>query len=168
MPNKDHQVFLTSKQIDDLLTDLAKKVENHYEQEDIYIIAPLKGSIIFCADLIRKIKNTCFIDFMWLEQKDSQFIIKKDLEINIKDKNVLIVKEIIDSGKIINFMQKRASIAQPKSVKVLSLLDRPARRDVKIQADFIGMSTDDRFMIGYGMDLDGVGRNYKNIYHFLN
>ena len=89
-----------------------------------------------------------------------------DVGIDVKDKNVIIVEEIIDSGRTLSFLKTRLLAAQPKTLRVLTLLDKPARRDLPLKPDYVGMIVDDRYLVGYGMDSEELGRNYDGIYYF--
>ena len=79
-------------------------------------------------------------------------------------KHLLIVEEIIDAGRTLSFLKQRLMASQPASVKIVTLLDKPARRELPIKPDYVGRTIDDRFVIGYGMDSEEVGRNYRDIY----
>jgi hypoxanthine phosphoribosyltransferase len=134
------------------------------------IICPLKGSVHFCADLMREIRNPQQLDFVYLTstEKGGSTKIVKDISIDISGKNVLIVEEIIDAGRTLSFLRNRLFASQPAQLKIVTLLDKPARRELPLRPDYIGKTIDDRYVVGYGMDSDEIGRNYQNIYNLKN
>ncbi len=90
----------------------------------------------------------------------------KDVSVDILDKHVLIVEEIIDAGRTLSFLKSRILASHPASVKIVALLDKPALRELPIHPDYVGRTIEDRFVIGYGMDSEEIGRNYPDIYNF--
>ncbi len=160
--------FITEDEIDEMVTDLAKQIEREYEGRDLVLICPLKGSILFCADLMRKLNLPLVVDFVHLTSPRNESVrILKDISEDIYKKDVLIVEEIIDAGRTLNFLCERVAASHPASLKIVTLLDKPARREIPIQPDYVGKTIDDRFVIGYGLDSEEVGRNYKDIYNFV-
>jgi hypoxanthine phosphoribosyltransferase len=168
---KDHMVHsLTKKEIDTLVTKLAMQIENDYEGKEIVFVCPLRGSIHFTADLMRKVPNRQQVDFVYLTsvEKGGAIKIVKDISVNIAGKHVIIVEEIIDTGRTLSFLRNRLYASAPASLKIVTLLDKPARRELAIRADYIGKTIDDRYVVGYGMDSEELGRNYSDIYHLKN
>ena len=170
---EDLTLYITQQEIDEIATRLAKEIQDEYHEKEIILICPLKGSFLFAADLMRKINLPLKIDFVKLtsasledEPNDGTIKMIKDISINIFNKNVLIVEEIIDEGRILNFLKNRLLDSHPASIKIATLLNRPARRQINIHPDFIGKVIEDRFVIGYGLDDNEIGRNYADIYHF--
>ena len=130
------------------------------------MICPLKGSVLFFSDLVRQISNPQVIDFVHVTSpKGESCRILKDISVDIRGKNVILVEEIIDAGRTLSFLKERLIASFPKQLKVVSLLDKPARRELPIQPDYVGKVIDDRFVIGYGMDFEELGRNYRDIYN---
>ncbi len=161
---KDSMVpFITRQQIKKHVMSLAKQIEADYDGQEIVLICPLKGSVLFCADLMRYLTIPVQIDFVHLVTKGSVQIVK-DITTNIENKHVLIVEEIIDSGRKITFLKKRLAASNPRSIKVVTFIDKPARREIPLRPDYIGVTVEDRFLIGYGLDSEEVGRNYPDIY----
>lgn len=160
--------FLKKDEITDLVKSIAQDIKSRYGNEHLHFICPLKGSILFITDLAREFKDSPItIDFVKIESNGRGFIVKKDIETDISGKNVIIVEEIIDAGRTLSFLKKHLSLSLPNSVEVACLLDKPARREMPISPEYVGRTIDDRFVIGYGMDSDEVGRNYSDIYNFL-
>ena len=170
---EDLTLYLTKQEIDVMVTKLAKEIQDEYQDDEVILICPLKGSFLFAADLIRKIDLPLKIDFIKLtsaslenEPSDGTIKMIKDISLNVFNKNILIIEEIIDEGRILNFLKNRLLDSHPASIKIATLLDRPARRLINIQPDFIGKVIEDRFVIGYGLDDNEIGRNYADLYHF--
>lgn len=166
---KDEMIaFLTAEEIQKLVAQLARQIEADYVGKDLVFICPLKGSCIFLADLIRKIDRPLQVDFVHLGavEKGGAIRMLKDISVNIAGKHVVVVEEIIDTGRTLNFLKQRLLASAPASLKILTLLDKPARRELPIKPDYVGQTIEDRYMVGYGMDSEEVGRNYGAIYYF--
>ena len=159
--------FLRAKDIQQIIKNLAKEIEKDYsETKELVLICPLRGSVFFLSDLIRALSIPSQTDFVLISSpKDKSFKIKKDISLNLKKKDVLIVEEIIDSGLTLSFLKERIKLAEPASLKTVVLLDKSSHRKTLIHADYIGKAIDDRFIVGYGMDLNEEGRNYPDMYH---
>ena len=164
---KDDMIpFIKANEINRIIEKLAWEIEGDYEGAELAVICPLKGSLMFCADLTRKIKRPQVIDFVHLfSVRGSNIRILKDISLDITNKHVLIVEGIIDAGRTLNFLRTRLLASHPASLKIATLLDKPARRELPIKADYIGKTIEDRFVVGYGLDSDEFGRNYKDIYN---
>lgn len=163
--------YISEQEIEAIVESLANTIEQKYSGQELYVICVLKGSMIFTADLVRKLKNVkVYLDFVKLKaigrDKESQgtICLSKDISTNLQDKNVLIVEEIIDTGRALNFLKKRIKDANPKNLEIISLFDKPYKRAVQIKADYIGKKIDDQFIVGYGLDLEEYGRNIEDIY----
>jgi hypoxanthine phosphoribosyltransferase len=167
---KDNMVpFITASEIRDLVAGLARQIERDYSGEELVILCPLKGSVLFVADLVRKIQLPQVVDFVHLTSPKGEGVrILKDVSVDLTRKHVLIVEEIIDAGRTLSFLRSRVLSAGPKSVKIVTLLDKPARRELPIKPDYVGKTIDDRFVIGYGLDSEEAGRNYSDIYNYAN
>jgi hypoxanthine phosphoribosyltransferase len=166
---KDDMIaFLTADDIEKLVHKLAKQVEQDYAGKDIVFICPLKGSCIFLSDLIRKIERPLQVDFVQLGavEKGGAIRMLKDISVNVAGKHVVVVEEIIDTGRTLNFLKTRLMASSPASLKILTLLDKPARREIPLKPDYVGQTIEDRYVVGYGMDSEEVGRNYAAIYYF--
>lgn len=163
-------VFLKKEEIEKLVSKLALQIENDYEGKDIIFICPLRGSIHFAADLMRKVNLHQQIDFVSLQatEKGGAIRLIKDISVNITGKDVIIVEEVIDTARTLNFLKDRLITARPRSLKIVTLLDKPSRRELPIRADYIGKTIDDRYVVGYGMDSEELGRNYSDIYVLKN
>lgn len=162
--------FLTQDEIAELVSELAAQIEADYEGKEVIFICPLRGSMHFTADLMRKVDLPQQVDFVYVQAVERGGAIKivKDISVNIAGKHVLIVEEIIDTGRTLSFLRSRLFASAPASLKIVTLLDKPARRELPIRADYIGKTIDDRYVVGYGMDSEEVGRNYPDIYTMKN
>lgn len=167
---KDNMVcFITKDEIAEMVDDLAAEIERDYVGKEIVLICPLKGSILFVADLCRKIQLPQEIDFVHLTSPKGEGVrILKDISTDITGKHVLIVEEIIDYGRTLSFLRNRLLSGNPASLKIVTLLDKPARRELPIKPDYTGRTIDDRFVVGYGLDSEEFGRNYADLYNYAN
>lgn len=150
--------FISEEDITKKVEELAKRITKDYKNEDILLVGLLKGSTIFLADLIRKLDLDSNLDFIvassyGLEMNSTRDVrILKDLEVDIKDRNVLIVEDIIDTGYTLSKVTQTLKIRNPKSIKICTLLDKPSRREVDIKVDYVGFQIEDKFVVGYGID----------------
>ncbi len=161
--------FITKEEVNETIQRLAKELDIDYHGKELVLVGPLKGSFMFMADLARNMTLPGLImDFVYLKSmKSGEAVeIRKDIETNITGKHVLIVEEIIDAGKTLDFLLKRLSANRPATLRVMTLLDKPARREIPLKPDYVGLTIDDRYVVGYGMDSDEKGRNYSDIYTF--
>lgn len=168
---KDDMIqFLTREEIDQMVTKLARQIEADYDGKELIFICPLRGSVHFTADLMRKIRLPQQVDFVYVTAVERGGAIKivKDISVNIAGKHVLIAEEVIDTARTLSFLRNRLFASAPASLKIVTLLDKPARRELPIKADYIGKTIDDRYVVGYGMDNEEMGRNYPEIYHLKN
>lgn len=162
--------FLSRSEIADMVASLARQIQNDYDGKEIIFICPLRGSIHLTADLMRQIDLPQQVDFVHVTAVERGGAIKivKDISTNILNKHVIIVEEIIDTGRTLSFLRNRLFASNPASLKIVTLLDKPARRELPIRADYIGKTIDDRYVVGYGMDSEEKGRNYPDIYNLKN
>lgn len=162
--------YISKDEIAKLVSKLATQIENDYEGKEIIFICPLRGSMHFTADLMRKIGLMQQVDFVYVQstEKGGAIRMNKDISINITNKHVIIVEEVIDTARTLSFLQSRLLASNPASLKIVTLLDKPARRELPIRADYIGKTIQDRYVIGYGMDSEEKGRNYSDIYVLKN
>ncbi len=163
--------YIKDTEIAAVVESLANTIEQKYGGQELYVICVLKGSMIFTADLIRKLKTVkVYLDFVKYKavgrdtESSGTICLTKDISVNLHDKNVLIVEEIIDTGRALSFLKNRILQTEPKSLEIISLFDKPYKRAVPIKADFIGKKIDDQFIVGYGLDLEEYGRNLQDIY----
>ncbi len=162
-------VMLSQEGIENKVTELAKQIEKDYEGQDLLLVGILKGASVFVADLMRKINLNVNIDFMSVSSYGSGTVssgtvkILKDLDVDIKDKNVLIVEDIIDSGITLRNLYDTLMTREPRSLKLCTLLNKPARKKVDVNVDYVGFVIEDKFIVGYGIDYDEKYRNLPYI-----
>ena len=168
MQMRDGMIPSISKdEISEMVNELAQEIERDYDGKELVLICPLKGSVLFVADLCRKIKLPQVIDFVYVTSPRGESCrIIKDISVNVQGKHVLIIEEIIDAGRTLSFLKSRILASYPASLKVVALLDKPALRELTIAPEYVGRTIEDRFVIGYGMDSEEIGRNYTDIYNF--
>lgn len=168
---KDEMIsFLSKDDIAKLVSKLANQIENDYDGKEVIFIVPLRGSIHFAADLMRKVNLMQQVDFVYVQstEKGGAIRMTKDISMNISGKHVMIVEEVIDTARTLSFLKNRLLASNPASLKIVTLIDKPARRELPIRADYIGKTIEDRYIVGYGMDNEEMGRNYSDIYVLRN
>ncbi|CAK7011553.1 MAG: hypoxanthine phosphoribosyltransferase [Peptostreptococcus sp.] len=162
-------VLLSEEEIKAKVKELASIIEKDYEGQSVLLVGILKGASVFVADLMREIDLNVNIDFMSVSsygsgtESSGTVKILKDLDVDIEGKNVLIVEDIIDSGATLRNLYDTLMTRNPKSLKLCTLLDKPHRRKVKINVDYVGFEIQDRFIVGYGIDYDERYRNLPYI-----
>ena len=168
---KDIKVFLSEEKIKAKVAELGKKISDDYRGSDknLILIAILKGSVVFLSDLMRNIDIDLNIDFMVVSsygastESSGNIKIIKDLDINIRDYDLLIVEDILDSGRTLSKLIDILKMREPKSLKVCTLLDKPDRRVCNVDLDYCGFVIPDEFIVGYGLDFDEKYRNLPYI-----
>jgi hypoxanthine phosphoribosyltransferase len=164
-------LLLNRDQIESIVRSLAEQISKDYLGKELIIVCILKGAFMFLADLIRYLQIPVKIDFVRLASygtgmKSTGFVeITKDIETPIEGKDVLIIEDIIDSGRTLQFLKERLSLSNPRSIKICALLDKKSRREVSIEADYLGQEVEDVFVVGYGIDYSESYRNLPEIYY---
>jgi hypoxanthine phosphoribosyltransferase len=159
------EVLITSEEIREKTAELARRITADYEGKDLLLVCVLKGGLMFLADLMREIRLPLEIDFMAVSSygdgTESSGVVRilMDLETNIQGRNVLIVEDIIDTGRTLNYIIQNLRTRRPASLKICTLLNKPARRILDIPVDYVGFVIPDRFVIGYGLDYGEVYRS---------
>ena len=149
---------------------LGEEISRDYKEQEILLVGILKGSFLFFADLVRAISSPTVVDFMRVasygtETQSSGIVeVRKDLELPIKGRDVIIVEDIIDSGYTLQSLYNMLMLREPRSLKVCTLIDKRGRREVEVNADYVGITMDDGFIVGYGLDHDERYRNLPDIY----
>ncbi len=164
--DKDIEKVLFSEQdIQELVKNLGEKISADYKDKKLLLVSVLKGSVVFMADLMRSITIPCEIDFMVVSsygsgtQTSGNVKIIKDLNIDIKDYDLLIVEDILDSGVTLSTLKRMLEARNPASVKICTFFDKPERRVADIKPDYAGSTVPDEFIVGYGLDFDEKYRN---------
>ena len=159
------KVLFSAEEIKTRVAELGKILTEDYKNKNPLLICPLMGSIMFFSDIVREIKIPCEIDFMTVSSYNSNTVssgeikVLKDLTENINGRHVLIIEDIIDTGLTLYNLKKMLSSRNPESLKICTLLDKPSRRIADIKGDYCGFVIPDKFVVGYGMDLNEKYRN---------
>lgn len=168
------KILISENEIKNKLKELAEKIEKEYPiDEELYVICVLKGSVIFCSDLVKHLKHLVKMEFIRIssygnETKSSHNLQAIDLTLpNLENKNVLIVEDIIDTGLTAKFLTDLFKIKHhPKKLMFVSLLNKKCARQTAIEPDLYGFEIDDKFVVGFGLDYKGYFRNLPYIAYF--
>lgn len=158
------KILLSEEYLSEIVSKLGKRISEDYKDKNLLMISVLKGSVIFMSDLMRKISIPCMIDFMavssYLGTKScGEVRILKDLDIPIEGYDILVVEDILDSGRTLSYILEMLKSRNPKSIKLCTLLDKPEARKAEIYADYVGEKIPDEFVVGYGLDYNEKYRN---------
>jgi hypoxanthine phosphoribosyltransferase len=171
LDEKNFMKYLDRHEIEAAIQTLAARINADYEGKPIVLVGVLKGAILFMADLIRHLHPHTEVEFVRLSSygkartSSGTVTILKDIQVDIRNKHVLIVEEIIDSGRTLKFLYERLKSAQPASVEIVTLLDKESKRVVDVPVKYVGRVIDDQFLIGYGLDLEEKCRNIPDVYY---
>ncbi len=163
--------LITAEEITSIVKRLADRISKDYDGRELVLVCILKGAFVFLSDLIRYLRIPVQIDFVRLASYGSgmktcgKIEITKDVEIPLESKDVLIVEDIVDSGRTLQFLKDRLALLKPRSIKVCALLDKKARREVQMEADYLGTEVDNLFIVGYGIDFNEHYRYLPEIYY---
>ena len=161
------RTMLSEEQVNQRIRELGEQISKEYEGKSVHLICILKGSVFFCCDLAKRITIPVTLDFMSVSSYGSETVssgrvrILKDLDESIQGKHVIIVEDIIDSGRTLSFLTDLLKSKSPESLKICTLLDKPDRRETDdVEVDYVGFVIPDEFVVGYGLDYD---QNYRNL-----
>ncbi|MDO5715201.1 MAG: hypoxanthine phosphoribosyltransferase [Tissierellia bacterium] len=162
------KVLITETEIQEKISELAKKITTDYKDKDLLLVGILKGAIVFMADLMREIKLPLTFEFMDIVSYEGstttgEVRILKDLSTSVEGKDILIVEDIIDTGLTLNYLTQVLKSRGAHSVSIVTLLSKPKRRRIDIFVKYVGFEIPDEFVIGYGMDFNEKYRNLPNI-----
>lgn len=152
--------------VNDRIAEVAKKISEDFADEEVFLVCVLRGAVFFACELAKRITIPVTIDFMQVSSYGSgttssgEVKIVKDIDLSINGKNVIIVEDIVDTGNTLNTLRAIFNHKKAKSVKICSLLDKPDRREVDVDIDYVGFSIPDKFVVGYGLDYD---QRYRNL-----
>ena len=162
---------LKKDEIDEKIASIAHRISSDYQDQELILIGVLKGAFVFLADLMRKLTIPVKVDFVRIYSYGSgtsssgNIQLSKKLEIDIKNKDVLIIEDIVDTGVTLTWLIDYLKSFRPKTVKVCTLLDKVERRKTKIKIDYACHVVQEGFLVGYGLDYDENYRNLPEIYH---
>lgn len=160
------RVLLTEKEVDDRIQSIGDQISRDYAGRQVHLICVLKGGSFFMCELAKRITVPVSLDFMSVSSygsatKSSGVVkIVKDLDESLKDKHVLVVEDIVDSGRTLSYLLEMLKDRGPASLRLCTLLDKPERRIVDIKVDYTGFQIPDEFVVGYGLDYD---QRYRNL-----
>ena len=164
------QILLTEEQIKTRIKELGEILTAEYADKNPVIVGVLKGVVVFYSDMIREIKAPCQLDFMWISSyagahSTGNMESKRDVTVDIKDRHVLILEDIFDTGNSLDYTYRHLMFKQPASLKICTLLDKPERRKpgITLQADYTGFTIPNEFVVGYGLDYNERYRNLPYI-----
>ena len=159
------KILISEDELKAIVERLGKQITEDYKGKNVLLIGILKGSVIFMADLMRAIEVPCNIDFMAVSsygngiESSGRVKINKDLDNDIQGKDIIIIEDILDSGKTLYYIRDILSARKPASIKICTLFDKPERREADIKADYIGSLVPNEFIVGYGLDYAEYYRN---------
>ena len=159
-------VMISEEEINKRIVELGKQISEDYKGKEIHMICVLKGGVFFMCELAKRIECPVTMDFMSVSSYgnglESSGVIKiiKDLDESIEGKEVILVEDIIDSGRTLSHLLKLLLSREPKSLKLCALLDKPDRRVTQVKLDYLGFQVPDEFVVGYGLD---YGQKYRNL-----
>ncbi len=162
-------VYLTEEEINKRIRELGQEITEKFKGEAVYIVCILKGSVYFATELTKRIDLPMQIDFMKVSSygsatKSSGVInVQQDISGNVEGKNVIIVEDIIDTGNTLHRLIELFKSRNPKTILLCTLLDKPERRQVEVNVDYVGFPIPDKFVVGYGLDVDEKYRNLPYI-----
>ena len=163
------EILITKEEIQRSVVALGERISSDYNGEELVLVGILKGGFVFLADLARKIKIPLEIDFISVSSYGNSTIssgivrINKDIDIDIANKHVLLVEDIVDTGLTLGYLKNLFFTRGPKSVKICTAFDKPIRREIDINIEYKGIEVPNRFVVGYGLDYKGKYRNLPNI-----
>ena len=162
------KILLNEEQLQKRIAELAEQLDKEYEGKEIVVVSILKGALYFTIDLTKKMKTTIVFETIHAhsyEENEStgNVIIKDDISTNIEGKDVLIIEDIIDTGRTLDKIRAHLLSKNPKSLKIAVLINKPQRRIIDVPVDYIGFNIENKFIIGYGFDYDNKYRNLPYI-----
>lgn len=164
--DKHIEVMISEKEINTRICELAEQINKDYAGKELHLIVILKGSVFFACELAKRITVPVTLDFMAVSSYGDGMVsagkitVKKELDEDIRGKDVLIVEDIIDSGNTLFHLKNLLLARNPESLKIITLLDKPERRTADVQSDYCGFNIPDKFVVGYGLD---HAQKYRNL-----
>lgn len=159
------EVLFTERQIAVMVERIGQEISRDYRDKNLLLVSVLKGSVVFMADLMRSIHIPARIDFMATSSYGSgtktSGVVKiiKDLDLNLEGYDIVLVEDILDSGKTLSYLIELLQGRNPRSLKICTLFDKPERREAQVEAQYVGSVIPDAFIVGYGLDYDEKYRN---------
>ena len=167
MDENIQEILLTEEQIKNRIAELGRILSEDYRDKNPVIIGVLKGVVLFYADMVRQLDIPCQMEFMCISSYEGgtdstgKIVVKQDVLADLQDRHVLILEDIFDTGNSLSFVYQHLMEKKPASLKICTLLDKPSRRKpgVTLQADYVGFTIPNLFVVGYGLDYEEYYRN---------
>ena len=161
-------VLINKARLEKRIDEMAREIERDYERKDIVFLGILKGSVPFMWELAKRLKNNVIFEFIEVSsykgtESTGKITLHKDIKDSIEGKDVLIIEDIVDTGRTLDFLLEHLKQKNPNSVKIATLLSKPSRRVIELNVDYIGFKVEDKFVVGYGLDYDQKLRNLPYI-----
>lgn len=166
MKNDIQSILFSQEKIQERVTEIGKAITRDFAGKEPLFVGVLKGSFMFMADLMRHVDISCSMDFMAVSSYGNKSVttgavkINKDLNSDIEGRHIIMVEDILDSGLTLNYLTNYLSGRNPASMTLITLLDKPSRRQAPVQADYVGFEIPDAFVVGYGLD---YAEKYRNL-----
>lgn len=170
--DKTFDTYISEEQIQEKVQEIAGRLNQDYKDRRPLFIPILNGSFMFAADLFKYLTIDAEVSFIKLAsykgmKSSGNVITAIGLDMDLYDREVIIVEDIVDTGKTLNEFLPKLDHQQPKSLKIAALLHKPEATLFPLKIDYLGFSIPNKFVVGYGLDYDGLGRNYKEIYQLV-
>ncbi len=167
--DKEFKLFISEKQIQEVVEEMARRMNKELKGQKVFFIGILNGCFMFVADLVRHLDLDCTITFLKLasyQGTSSTGKVKRLIGLNedIKDQTVVVLEDIVDTGITLDFIQRQLRGYEPAEIKLATLLYKPEACLQEISLDYVGIEIPDDFVVGYGLDYNGCGRNLRHIY----
>ncbi len=166
MLNDINEVLLSEEQIQTRVKELAKELSEEYAGKNPVFVGVLKGVVMFYADFLKNFSDHCQMDFMWISSYEGtqsvKMVVKKDVNVDLEGRHVVILEDIFDTGRSLQFTYEHLLQKKPASLKICTLLDKPERREegITVVPDYIGFTIPNKFVVGYGLDFN---EHYRNL-----
>ena len=167
-------VLIEEEKLQKRVKELAKQITKDYKDKEITLICILKGSTFFTVDLSKSIENALKIEFIQVSsyndgtESSGNVVMKLDLKESIEGKDVIVVEDIIDTGRTLSYLMEYLKAKKPASIKLCTLLDKPERRVFDVKVDYVGFEIPDKFVVGYGLDFNELYRNLPYVAYIGN
>ncbi len=161
-------VLINKAKLERRIEEMAKQIQKDYEGKEMVLIGILKGSVIFMTELAKNIKSSVILDFMDVSsyegtESTGSVKINKDIRDSIEGKDVILVEDIIDTGRTLTYVKEYLKQKNPNSIKIATMLSKPSRRVMELEVEYIGFAIEDKFVVGYGLDYNEKYRNLPYI-----
>lgn len=168
MKNDIAKILVKEEELKKRVSEIAAEINRDFKGEEIILVAILRGSCFFFCDLAKQLESFVYLEFMSVSSysgtnTSGEVRINKDISMPVEGKNLIIVEDIIDTGCTLSYLKRIMLERRPKALKICSLLDKPSRRKVSIEGDYVGFTVPDEFVVGYGLDYNQRYRNFPEV-----